>query len=373
MKRYIVIFCILFCVHGNLVHSQTTQEDSINRRLIFKNLVGYSLGGPSFLSINYEHYFNHNWSIEAGLGSVIFISGVHVGSRYYLGNSKHPTRFAPYLGAAIGASSIIGGGGSGGIDGYGTLVAYAPLGIQYISKDGFAFSLEGAGMFLDNELLPMGAIRLFFPIERLKNSRPKAERIPKHNTLPKSKSNHYNVGINLFSFIKPNYMKELTPDRFFSSNSSVDFFIEKEFSSKFALRFPIRIGFNSKHDWVSTVNQDIYRSARKTIIGDLGVEPIFYVYSRKKLTGLVATSVCLGIARNILKDDLGGTNYQYHAGGTLPYTKFGCSLGIRWLFTRFLQLRLEYGGYIANNLHGKFYTGLSGKCFLVYHFGGKKK
>jgi hypothetical protein len=228
-------------------------------------------------------------------------------------------------------------------------------------------------MFLDNELLPMGAIRLFFPIERLKNSRPKAERIPKHNTLPKSKSNHYNVGINLFSFIKPNYMKELTPDRFFSSNSSVDFFIEKEFSSKFALRFPIRIGFNSKHDWVSTVNQDIYRSARKTIIGDLGVEPIFYVYSRKKLTGLVATSVCLGIARNILKDDLGGTNYQYHAGGTLPYTKFGCSLGIRWLFTRFLQLRLEYGGYIANNLHGKFYTGLSGKCFLVYHFGGKKK
>ena len=105
------------------MHGQTTQEDSINRRLIFKNLVGYSLGGPSFLSINYEHYFNHNWSIEAGLGSVIFISGVHVGSRYYLGNSKHPTRFAPYLGAAIGAASIIGGGGSGGIDGYGTMVA----------------------------------------------------------------------------------------------------------------------------------------------------------------------------------------------------------------------------------------------------------
>jgi hypothetical protein len=104
MKRYFVIFCILFCAHGNLVHSQATQEDSINRRLIFKNLVGYSLGGPSFLSINYEHYFNHNWSIEAGLGSVIFISGVHVGTRYYLGNSKHPTRFAPYLGAAIGAA-----------------------------------------------------------------------------------------------------------------------------------------------------------------------------------------------------------------------------------------------------------------------------
>jgi len=76
------------------------------------------------------------------------------------------------------------GGGSGGVDGYGTLVAYAPLGIQHISKNGFAFSLEGAGMFLDNELLPMGAIRLFFPIERLKNSRSKTKRIPKHNTPP---------------------------------------------------------------------------------------------------------------------------------------------------------------------------------------------
>ena len=184
MKRYFVIFCILFFAHGNLVHSQTIQEDSINRRLIYKNLVGYSLGGPSFLSINYEHYFNHNWSIEAGIGSVLLISGVHVGSRYYLGNSKHPTKFTPYLGAAIGAAFIIGYGGSGGVGGYGTMVAYAPLGIQYISKNGFAFSLEGAGMFLDNELLPMGAIRLFFPIERLKNSRSKTKIISKKNTPP---------------------------------------------------------------------------------------------------------------------------------------------------------------------------------------------
>ena len=184
MKRYFVIFWILFCAHGNLVHGQTTQDDSINRRLIFKNLVGYSLGGPSFLSINYEHYFNYNWSIEAGIGSVLLISGVHVGSRYYLGNSKHPTRFTPYLGAAIGAAFIIGYGGSGGVGGYGTLVAYAPLGIQYISRNGFAFSLEGAGMFLDNELLPMAAIRLFFPIERLKNSRSKTKRISKKNTPP---------------------------------------------------------------------------------------------------------------------------------------------------------------------------------------------
>jgi hypothetical protein len=59
-----------------------------------------------------------------------------------------------------------------------------PLGIQYISRNGFAFSLEGAGMFLDNELLPMAAIRLFFPIERLKNSRSKTKRISKKNTPP---------------------------------------------------------------------------------------------------------------------------------------------------------------------------------------------
>lgn len=147
---------------------QNQVSDSINRRLEVKNQIGVQLGGPSFLSCNYEHFFNHHWSIEAGVGSILAISGVHVGGRYYVGTKAKPTKFAPYVGMALGAAFIIGGGGSGGLNGYGAAVGYVPIGIQFITKKGSAFSLEVAGMYLENELLPMGALRLYRSLKREK-------------------------------------------------------------------------------------------------------------------------------------------------------------------------------------------------------------
>ena len=149
-----------------IVLGQNQVSDSMNRRLEVKNQIGAQFGGPSFLSLNYEHFFNHNWSVEVGVGSVLVISGVHVGGRYYVGTKHKPTKFAPYLGAAIGAASIIGGGSSGGIDGYGTAVGYVPLGIQLLTKNGVAVSIEVAGMYLDKEFLPMGALRLYSALKK---------------------------------------------------------------------------------------------------------------------------------------------------------------------------------------------------------------
>lgn len=150
---------------------QNQVSDSINRRLEVKNQIGVQFGGPSFLSCNYEHFFNHHWSIEAGVGSILAISGVHFGGRYYVGAKAKPTKFAPYVGMALGAAFIIGGGGSGGLNGYGAAVGYVPIGIQCITKKGSAFSLEVAGMYLENELLPMGALRLYRSLKREKKKR----------------------------------------------------------------------------------------------------------------------------------------------------------------------------------------------------------
>lgn len=154
-----------------LAWGQNQVSDSVNRRLEVKNQLGVQFGGPSFLSCNYEHFFNHHWSIEAGAGSILAISGVHVGGRYYFGSKAKPTKFAPYLGAAIGAAFIIGGGSSGGIDGNGAAVGYVPLGIQLMTKKGFAVSLEAAWMYLDNEVLPMGALRLYRSLKKEKKKR----------------------------------------------------------------------------------------------------------------------------------------------------------------------------------------------------------
>jgi outer membrane protein W len=162
---------LILLVVTTMAWGQNQVSDSVNRRLEVKNQLGVQFGGPSLLSLNYEHFFNHNWSVEVGVGSVLVISGVHVGGRYYFGSKAKPTKFSPYLGAAIGAAFIIGGGSSGGIGGYGTAVGYVPLGIQLMTKNGFAVSLEAAGMYLDNEVLPMGALRLYSSLKKEKKKR----------------------------------------------------------------------------------------------------------------------------------------------------------------------------------------------------------
>ena len=162
---------LILLVVTTMAWGQNQVSDSVNRRLEVKNQLGIQLGGPSFLSCNYEYFFNHHWSIEAGVGSILAISGVHLGGRYYVGTKAKPTKFAPYIGAAIGAAFIIGGGSSGGIDGYGAAVAYVPIGIQLMTKKGLAVSLEAAGMYLDNEVLPMGALRLYRSLKKEKKKR----------------------------------------------------------------------------------------------------------------------------------------------------------------------------------------------------------
>jgi hypothetical protein len=259
-----------------------------------------------------------------------------------------------------------------------------PVGIQFLSPKGYAFSLEAALLYFDGEYLPMGALKIrLLKKKKKKPTKHENEKNPKSSSLKKNRQ--YSMGINLSSFINPNFVFQGKPDLFFASNPNFDFFVQKEISSKYALRFPARIGLNANYNWESRVNQDIYRNANKIIIADLGFEPLFYVYRKKSLTGYVAPSISLGIGRKIPKEYLVSESqgdYKYTAGGSYSYGKYGCSFGVRWALTRFLQLGMEYGGYIANNSYStstgvgnfglKYYSGLSGKYFLVCQLGARK-
>lgn len=97
-------------------------------------------------------------------------------------------------------------------------------------------------MFLDNEVFPMGAIRINLGKEENKSASIKTSK--KEDKTPKVKPQalkteykSYSIGVNLFSLFKPNFMQEVRPDLFFASNRNVDFFFPKGKEQKIRLAF----------------------------------------------------------------------------------------------------------------------------------------
>lgn len=84
-----------------------------------------------------------------------------------------PLSYFPLL---FGGQYIIGGSGYGGFGGYGAAVGYIPVGIQFLNKNGSAASFEGGVMFLDNEVFPMGAIRINLGKEENKSASKKTSK-----------------------------------------------------------------------------------------------------------------------------------------------------------------------------------------------------
>ena len=226
MLKRIILTIFVAWTYCSFAQSDTAAPK--NLRLIHKNHFGLSLGGPGFFGPYYEHFFNQNWSIETGFGGLLVINSAYVGGRYYFGEKDKLQRFSPYVGAAFGAGFYIGGGGSGGIDGAGTPIGYVPVGIQFLSPKGYAFSLEAALLYFDGEYLPMGALK----IRLLKKKKKKPTKIendknPKSSSLKKNRQ--YSMGINLSSFINPNFVFQGKPDLFFASNPNFDFLFKKKF------------------------------------------------------------------------------------------------------------------------------------------------
>ncbi|MBM3451849.1 MAG: hypothetical protein FJX84_01775 [Bacteroidetes bacterium] len=237
MVLRLIVSVLFLWTYFSFAQSDTSAPK--NLRLIHKNHFGYSLGGPSFFGAYYEHFFNQNWSVETGFGTLLVIGSVYVEGRYYIGEKDKLQRFSPYVGAAFGAGLYIDDGG--------TPIGYVPVGIQFLSTKGYAFSLEAALLYFDGEYFPMGGLKIrLLKKKKKKPTKIEIEKSPKPSSLKKNRQ--YSMGINLSSFINPNFVFQGKPDLFFASNPNFDFFVQKEISSKYALRFPARIGLNANYD-----------------------------------------------------------------------------------------------------------------------------
>jgi hypothetical protein len=152
MRTIILSICLILFKLSNAQIVDSTNAQ--NMRLIHNNHFGFSMGGPGFLGYYYEHYFNQNWSVEVGLGSVLVLTGAYAEGRYYLGSRTKVHKVTPYIGCGGGTALIL------GFEDYlFTPTFYAPLGLQIFSQRGFSFSFEAAYFRFDGEGFPMGALK----------------------------------------------------------------------------------------------------------------------------------------------------------------------------------------------------------------------
>ena len=111
--------------------------------------VNINMGSPTFLlSASLDYFITSSVNIEAGAG----LLGTFGGMKYHFFGSKNTANWTPYLGLFIARNLTdfdIFGTSSG--DDWNTNL-YFPLGIQYISKEGFTFAAEFAGRILVPEL-----------------------------------------------------------------------------------------------------------------------------------------------------------------------------------------------------------------------------
>lgn len=192
----------------------------------------------------------------------------------------------------------------------------------------------------------------------------------------------YSFGINVFSLIRPEAMLDRDIDRFFASNRNIDVFFQKEIRTDLALRFPMRIGISPIN---KVIIKDIgnYRDYSKEIIGDLGIEPLFYFNGLTKATWFVSPSLCFGLVRKVTqKYDYNINLATYTPSGNAGYYKVGATFGFQLNLTPGIQFGLEYGAHLSNNAWYYYnyttstrrtYFGYTGKFQISYRLGGKRR
>jgi hypothetical protein len=152
--------CIAICLLlTNLTYSQK-YNDSVNLKPA-RSIIG-ELGGPGFLSINYDQRFKGNKGLgfRAGLGGIGVITAaviaVPVGLNYLTGSGDHHAEF----GAGLSALTI-----TDGTDFFeessSTIFGYIQFGYRYEPKKGLTGRIFACPLFTSEGLLPFfGGISL---------------------------------------------------------------------------------------------------------------------------------------------------------------------------------------------------------------------
>ena len=135
--------------------AQDISVENSNPRINNRFGINANLGGPSLiLSFSLDYFFTPNVNVEAGAG----IFGYYGGVKYHINGNKPETNWTPYVGlylmhipefTFINTTTKKRNG------------LYIPLGLQYLSNNGFTFGTEIAGLVLSDAKTPVwGTIKI---------------------------------------------------------------------------------------------------------------------------------------------------------------------------------------------------------------------
>lgn len=168
----------------------------------------------------------------------------------------------------------------------------------------------------------------------------------------KYKPSRFSVGFNFMSLTNPALVNDFDFfGRTYSTNRHLDSYFQIEFSEKFALRFPVRIGIKPLNGTIINPPNGFYGMYSRELIGDIGVEPIFYFKKNiHKLTWFGAPSLSIGLGksvRRIIDSDTYTISYTNIENKT--FYRIGFLVGFQYWFTEHLQYEMSYGYLVTNN------------------------
>jgi hypothetical protein len=162
----------------------------------------------------------------------------------------------------------------------------------------------------------------------------------------------YSIGLNFTTLFNPGLVNDFDYfGRTYSTNSHIETFCQIELNPRMALRFPLRIGLKPIQSITTANSYDFYGSFSRELIGDIGIEPIFYFNQRLvKLKWFAAPSMSLVLGRSV-KRTITSEPYTtiYTPLSTALCYRIGALTGFQYWLNPHFQLESSFGYLITNN------------------------
>lgn len=195
----------------------------------------------------------------------------------------------------------------------------------------------------------------------------------------------FSVGVNLLSCLTA-YSDKF--DFSLASNYNQGFYLQYDFSSKFGLRLPARIGFSRAKGTYPASSLFISYYHAKDLVFEVGLEPIFMMDNNRKISPYLMPGLYTGLVGGVIAntDPITYNLISYSVMGPSNYFRTAMNAGVQFNFAKRLQLNLEFGinyntsriyyYYNYNNSTVIFKNtnpriGMQAAVNLVYRFGGK--
>jgi len=155
----LIIFALATLTHtytqGQTEH-QNRRHDNTNVRIARPFGISANIGGGNILGLSLDYFPVPQLSLEAGVGFSQYFA-----VKYHFLGGKDELKWSPFIGAAYCIPSFLKDNEYGEVSGF---FAF-PVGVHFIGRTGFSFSIAVAAVLYQNEfwgstVIPWGGIRI---------------------------------------------------------------------------------------------------------------------------------------------------------------------------------------------------------------------